>query len=98
MQQNLYESQVKDLIDSVEANYHPSKTVNQNNLVTLAVIFSITLIGVVGLTRNTDMEIDINFGENKSVNIKGKRPLSLPAKRNDCLPSRGSSHRLNCND
>ncbi len=96
--ENNSELQVKDFIASVEANASPSKSVNQNGLIALALIFSITLMGIVGLTRNTDMEIDINFGENKSVNIRGKQPLSPPTKTNDCLPNGESSHRLNCDN
>lgn len=100
MKQNIFDLQVKDkdLVASVEANASPSKTVKQNGLIALALIFSITLMGIVSLTRNTDMEIDINFGENKSVNIKGKQPLPPPTKTNDCLSSGKSSHSLNCNN
>lgn len=64
----------------------------------VALIFSITLITAIVLIRNTDMEINIQFGKEKSVNIKGKRPSSLPEKTNDCLPSGESSHRLNCDN
>jgi hypothetical protein len=45
------------------------------------------------------MEISINFGEHKSVSIKGNQPMLLPPpKTNDCLSSEESSHRLNCDN
>jgi hypothetical protein len=75
-----------------------TRIVNHNSLIALACIFSITLIVAIALIRDTDTEIGIQFGEEKSVNIKGKRPSSLPAKTNDCLPGGESSHRLNCDN
>jgi hypothetical protein len=76
-----------------------TRIVNHNSLIALALIFSITLMTIVILTRNTDMEIDINFGENKSVSIKGNQPmLPPPTKTNDCLPGEENSHRLNCDN
>ena len=53
-------------------------TLNQNSLVAIALIFSITSIGVIALIRNTDTEIEIELDRDKSVNIKGKRSLFLP--------------------
>jgi hypothetical protein len=70
----------------------------KKGLIVLALICSITLMGIIGLTRNTNTEIDINFGENKSVNIKGNRPLPPSLKTNDCLPSEESSQPLNCDN
>jgi hypothetical protein len=49
-----------------------TRIVNHNSLIALALIFSITLIGAIALIRDTDTEIGIQFGEEKSVNIKGK--------------------------
>lgn len=53
MEKNISDLQVKDLVASAEANASSSKIVNQNGWITLALIFSITLIGIVSLTRNT---------------------------------------------
>jgi hypothetical protein len=66
----------------------------KKGLIVLAFTCSITLIGAIALIRNTDTEIGIQFGEEKSVNIKGKRPSSLPEKTNDCLPvaTRNKNH------
>ena len=72
-------------------------TLDQNSLIAIAVILSITLIGVIALTRNTDTEIDIKLGGDKSVNIKGKRSPSLSEQTKvDCLPGQENSQPLNC--
>lgn len=85
MEKNISDLQVKDLV-------------KQNSSIVIVAILSITLIGAIALIRNTDTEIGIQFGEEKSVNIKGKRPSSLSEKTNDCLPGGESSHRLNCDN
>jgi hypothetical protein len=70
--------------------------IDQSTLIGIAVISSITLIGVIVLIRNTDTKIDFNLGKNLgSLTIEGKQS---PRKTNDCLPSGESSHRLNCNN
>ncbi len=79
----------------------PLRTIDRNSLIVITIpitiILSVTLIGVITLTRNTDTEIDINFGDGKSVKIKGKRPLS-PSEQTkaDCLPGEENSQPLNC--
>ncbi|WP_156114285.1 hypothetical protein [Myxosarcina sp. GI1] len=73
-------------------------TINQNNLVTITIVLSVTLIGVIALARNSDTEIDIKLGGDTSVNIKGQRSLPPPLKTNDCPPSAENSHRLNCDN
>lgn len=71
--------------------------IEQNKIILIIVVFSATLISILALTRNTDMEVDIKFGEDRSVNIKGKRS-PLPPKRTkvDCLPGEENSQPLNC--
>ena len=61
--------------------------------VTFTAIVSITIIGTIALTRNTNTKFNLNFGQNQSLTIEGK---SSPPKINDCLPSKESSHILNC--
>jgi hypothetical protein len=69
--------------------------VDQTSLITITAIVSVTLVGVIALTRNTDIKLDLNLGKNQSLTIEGKR---LPLKTNDCLPSGESSQPLNCNN
>lgn len=69
-----------------------------NTLIKISMIFSITLIGVIGQIRNTDTQINIQLGKNSSVSINAKRSLSPEAQTNDCLPWGESSHSLNCDD
>ena len=72
-------------------------TLNQNSLVTIAVIFSVTLIGVIALTRDTDTEINIKLGGDKSIDIRGKRSLSIPKQTKvDCQPGEENSQLLDC--
>lgn len=61
------------IIEPLVFYWEVEMTLNQNSLIAIAVVFSLTLIGVIGLTRNTDTEIDIRLGEDKSVNIRGTR-------------------------
>ena len=63
----------------------------------ITIILSVTLIVAITLTRNTDTEIHVQFGKDKSVNIKGKRSLS-PSEQTkvDCLPGEDNSQPLNC--
>lgn len=66
--------------------------IDQNSLITLAVIISITLILVVALMRNTDTKLRINLGGDKSFLLQGKTPLSIPEKTKiDCLPGSENS-------
>jgi hypothetical protein len=76
----------------------------QDNLIAIAIILSITLIGVIALTRNTDTKLDLKLGKDKSLTIEGNRlasparsaSLSLPEKTEiDCLPGKENSQ-LNC--
>ena len=69
---------------------------NQNILIAIAII-SLTLVGIIALTRNTETEIDIYLGGDNSVKIKARSP-STPEKTNDCLPGGESSQSLNCNN
>ena len=72
-------------------------TLNQKSLLAIAIIFSVTLIAIIALTRNTDTEIDIKLGEDKSVNIKGKGANSLPQQTKvDCLPGEENSQLIDC--
>ena len=69
----------------------------KNHSIIIAIIFSITVISAIAMTRNTDTEIDIKLGEDKSVNIKGKRSYPLPKQTKvDCLPGGGNSQLLDC--
>lgn len=70
-------------------------TIDQNSSIAIAFILSITVIGVIALTRNTDTEIYIKLGGDKSVNIKGKRSLPEQTKV-DCLPGEENSQLLKC--
>jgi hypothetical protein len=67
----------------------------RTSLVVFTAIVSITIIGIMALTRNTDTTLNLNFGQNKSLTIEGKYSL---LKTNDCLPSGESSHHLNCDN
>lgn len=68
----------------------------QNSFIALSAIFSVTLIGVIALSRDTDTKLDFNFGKALgSLTIEVKRPQT---KTNDCLPGGESSHRLNCDN
>ena len=72
-------------------------TLDQSSLIAIAIIISVTLIGIIALTRNTDTEIDIKLGEEKSINIKGKRSISLPQQTKvDCLPGEENSQLVDC--
>ena len=65
--------------------------IDQNSSITLAVILSVTLIGIVALMRNTDTKLRINLGVDKSLILEGKTPLSIPEKTKiDCLPEENS--------
>lgn len=69
----------------------------KNNLIIITVILSVTLISAIALTRNTDTEIDIKLGGDKSVNIKGKRSHSLSEQTKiDCLPGEENSQLKKC--
>jgi hypothetical protein len=68
-------------------------TLDQSRLIAIAAIISVTLIGVIALTRNTNIKINLNFGANPSITIEGKYS---PPKTNDRLPSGESSHILSC--
>jgi hypothetical protein len=71
-------------------------TLDQNSLIAIAFILSITLIGVIALTRNTDTKLDFKLGKDKSLTIEGKRSLSEQTKV-DCLPGEENSQLLKCN-
>lgn len=42
-------------------------TLDQNSLIAIAFILSITVIGVIALTRNTDTKLDLKLGKDKSL-------------------------------
>ena len=72
-------------------------TLKQNSLIAIVMIFSITVLSAIAMTRNTDTEIDIKLGKDKSVNIKGKRSLSPETqKKVDCLPGEENSQLVDC--
>ena len=61
--------------------------IDQNSLIALAIIFSITLIGVVALIRNTPASLKVNLGKDKSLILTGSESLSILEKTKiDCLP------------
>lgn len=68
---------------------------NQSNLIAIAFILSITVIGVIALTRNTDTKLDLKLGKDKSLTIEGKRSLPEQTKV-DCLPGEENSQLLKC--
>ena len=72
-------------------------TLDQNSLIMITLILSITVIGVIALTRNTDTKLYLKLGTDKSLTIEGKR--SLPeATKVDCLPGEGNSRLLKCDN
>ena len=71
--------------------------IEQNKVILITVVCSATLISILALARDTDMEVDIKFGEGRLVNIKGRRSPLLPKpKKVDCLPGEENSQPLNC--
>lgn len=85
-------------------NSYNSKTTHHSffgylkSWVLIILIGSMTTMGGIALIRNTDTELNMQFGENQLLHIKGNRPASQPPKTNDCLPSEESSHILNCDN
>ena len=73
-------------------------TIDQHSLIAIAAIFSVTLIGIIALTRNTDTKLDVNLGRDLgSLTIEGKRsPLLSKQTKVDCLPGEENSQPLNC--
>ncbi|MEL6441990.1 MAG: hypothetical protein AAFQ80_22425 [Cyanobacteria bacterium J06621_8] len=65
--------------------------IDQNSLIILAIISSITLIGVVALIRNTPATLEVNLGEDKSLILKGSKPLPITNKKNNCFPGEENS-------
>ncbi|MEM8717992.1 MAG: hypothetical protein AAGE84_01615 [Cyanobacteria bacterium P01_G01_bin.39] len=61
--------------------------IDQNSLIILAIILSVTLIGVVALIRNTSATLRVDLGGGKSFIFEGDKPLSMPQKKVDCLPN-----------
>jgi hypothetical protein len=68
--------------------------------ISILIILSLTLIGVITLARNTNMKVDIKFGTDRSIAIEGERlasparstSFSLPGKTKvDCLPGEENS-------
>jgi hypothetical protein len=55
--------------------------IKQNSLLEIAFILSITVIGVIALTRNTDTRLDLKLGKDKSLTIEGRRLPSGYAER-----------------
>ncbi|MEM7557232.1 MAG: hypothetical protein AAF378_24720 [Cyanobacteria bacterium P01_A01_bin.84] len=66
--------------------------IDQNSLIALAIVSSMTLIGLVALIRNTPASLKVNLGKDKSLILEGSKPLSIPEKTKiDCLPSKENS-------
>jgi hypothetical protein len=78
---------------------------DKNSLIVFVTIFSVTMILVISLTRNTDTKLNLKLGKDQSLTIESKRlseenasrSLPEPAKI-DCLPNEESSHHLNCDN
>jgi hypothetical protein len=77
---------------------------DKTNPISILIILSLTLIGIITLARNTNMKVDIKFGTDRSIAIEGERlaspapsaSFSLPGKTKvDCLPIEENSQLLN---
>lgn len=72
--------------------------IDQYSLIALAIIFSVTLIRVVALIRNTPASLKVNLGKDKSLILTGGESLSIPDKTKiDCLPLPSKENSQICN-
>jgi hypothetical protein len=77
--------------------------ISQTSLIAISLILSITVLGVIALTRNTNTRLDLKLGKDKSLTIEGRRLPSGYAERSrleqteaDCLPGEENSQLLKC--
>ncbi len=69
---------------------------NWNQSIVVAIILSATLLGIVALVRNTNIKLNINFGEQeKSLNIEGKSTRDYEV--NNCLSNKENNY-TNCDE
>ncbi|MGL5941399.1 MAG: hypothetical protein ACRC2S_13590 [Waterburya sp.] len=72
-------------------------TLDQNSLIAIALILSVTVITAIALTRNTNTKLRVNFGNDKFLILEGEKPLLTPEKTKiDCLPGEENSQLLEC--
>ena len=68
----------------------------KNNLTNFAAIGAATVIAVTGIITYSGGQFNGDWNKDGgSITIEGKQ---TPTKTNDCLPSEGSSHNLNCDN